>query len=181
MANLVTKKQKVFLKKEYIIRIISVILFMLALLGVFMLAYVLPYYFSLSQKILFVDNQLNSAIATENKENIGESVLRIVNRTNSELRMVDFYKNNKLVVSDIFLQIIDSKNSSIQLNRLAFTKGNQTEKHFIVVGTAKNRAGLVAFVDSLKSQTNFLAVDSPISDFARESDISFTISITVQI
>ncbi|MEI8059420.1 MAG: hypothetical protein WCG67_04605, partial [Ferruginibacter sp.] len=54
MANLITEKQKKALKLDYRIRLCAVILFMICLLGFFILAYVVPYYVSLDKKDLKV-------------------------------------------------------------------------------------------------------------------------------
>jgi hypothetical protein len=54
MANLITKKERKNVRADYLIRLFSVFLFISSLLGIFFLAYVIPYYISLRGKDLKV-------------------------------------------------------------------------------------------------------------------------------
>jgi len=181
MANLITEKQKRALKTEYLTRLITVALLLVSLLGVFLLAYVTPYYISVSKKDLVVAEKFQSVLSIENKENVGESVSRIVNRTLDEMMVAESYGQNNTLASQGFVKIIDSKNSSIQINKLSFNLIGKDQAQFLVSGLSKNRGGLVSFIEDLKTRAGFQSVESPISDFARDTNIPFTINIKTKI
>jgi hypothetical protein len=181
MANLITEKQKKVIYQEYLFRFIAVVLFFVSILGIFLLAYIVPYYISVAKNDLVVASQFTSAIEAENKENVGESEARIVARTFDELKSVDLYSKNSLLASEYFNKIISHKNSNVHITRLSFNLINKNKGQFLVNGLAKNRDSLVSFIDQLKTDTAFSSIESPISDFAKNSDITFTVNIKVDL
>lgn len=160
------------------IRVFSVSLLIPAsLLGLFLLAYIIPYYLSVLEKDLLVAEQFKSVINVENKENVGESVSRIVNQTLDQMKAVEFYYKTPFTPSAYFDRIIASKNSSIKITKLTVTTLNNKPNQFLVSGVAKNREGLVTFIEELKTKAGFASVESPVSDFANDLDISFNLTI----
>ncbi len=181
MANLITEKQKKKIRWEYLIRLHSVSLFIISLLGTFFLAYVIPYYISVSKKDITVAEQFSSVISIENKENIGESVTKVVNQTLDEIKVVESYSEENFIPSNYFERIIISKNSNIKITKLSFGLLTKNQGQLVVGGISRNRDGLVNFIDNLKSQDDFVSVESPVSDFAKDKDISFTLNIKIAI
>jgi hypothetical protein len=181
MANLITEKQNKLVKTDYLIRLFSVSLLLLSLLGVFLLAYIIPYYISLGKKDAIVAEQFESIINAENKENTSNSVLPIINMTLEQMKAVELYGQNSFMPSVYFNNIFEKKNPSINITRLSFSTIEDNQKQFLVSGVSKDRQGLVNFIDDLKSITGFISVESPISDFAKDSDISFTLNIKTAI
>ena len=181
MANLITEKQKKKVRWEYQLRLISASLVLISLLGLFLLAYVIPYYISVSKKDLVVADKFQSVISVENKENVGESVSRIVNRTLDEMAVAETYSQKSDQASNGFIKIINSQNDNIQVSRLSFSLINKDQAQFLISGVSKNRDGLVSFVEALKSEAGFASVESPISDFAKDTNIPFTVNIKTKI
>jgi hypothetical protein len=177
MANLITEKQKGVIKIDYLVRLYSVSIFICSLLGLFFLAYVVPYYFAVNKKDLIVAEQFKSVIGVENKENTGESAHQIVSRTLELMRAVDFYEKNNYVPSSYFEKINKNKNSSIEITKLSFSIFDKQQGQFLISGVAKNREGLVKFIEDLRSKAGFTDIVSPVSDFAKDGDISFTLNI----
>ncbi len=177
MANLITEKQKKYIKNDYIIRVFSLALVVpISLLGIFLLAYIIPYYIAVNKKDKVVAEQFLSVINIENKENIGESVSQVVSRTLDKIKVIELYNKNKTNPSVYFTEIISKKNNNIRISKISFSTGQ-----ILVSGISKNREGLVNFIDDLKSVDMFSAVDSPVSDFAKDSDISFNLNIKIVI
>jgi hypothetical protein len=181
MANLITEKQKKTIRTEYFLRLGTAVILMAALLSVYFLAYVIPYYASVSQKDKLVGDQFKTVINVENKENIGESALRIVTQTLDEIKMVEAYGRNNTIASTNFAKIITSRNANVQINRLSFSLVKKNQIQFLVSGISKNRQGLVTFINDLKTRAGYSVVDSPISDLVRDSNIPFTINIKTEI
>lgn len=181
MANLITEKQKKVVLEEYLLRLWSVILSLICLAGLFLLAYMIPYYFSLLKKDIIISEQLKSVISTENKENVGESVNRVAGRLNDQMRAVEIYSDNTAMPSVLLSKVLENKSSNVSINRLSFKALNVSEAQILVSGVAKNRQALVNFVSDLKSNGGFASVESPVSDFAKDSNISFTVTIKTSI
>jgi hypothetical protein len=181
MANLITDKQKKIINRDYLIRLWTIYFLIFSLLGIFFLAYVIPYFFSVSKKDLLVAERFQPVINVENKENIGASANRIVNQTLDEMKAVEIYSQNTLTPSVYLNKVIASQNREIHLTRLSFIQKEKGQGQISVGGQADSREGLVAFIDSLKSQNSFVAVESPISDFAKDSDLFFSLNIKIAI
>lgn len=181
MINLISQRQKKIIFQEYLIRLISVLLFILSLLSFLTLAYILPYYFTVLRNDLVVSEQLQSIIKVENKENQGDNINLIVNQTNDQIRSINSLALNENTFSLLISKIMANKSNEIKLNHFAFQVTDLDSAKLIASGVAKNRQSLVEFVDDLKKEDGIVSVDSPISDFAKESNITFTVNIKTQI
>jgi hypothetical protein len=179
MANLITLKQKKNIYQEYLLRLISVVFVVVSILGVFFLAYAIPYYFSVSQNDLRTAEQFEQIINIENKENTGESLSQIVARTEEQLKSVSLYQKQTKIPSASFAEIVKNKNTAISITRLSFVYLDQGQ--IVVNGLAKNREALVKFISDLKVNPEFTLVESPISDFAKNTNIPFTVNIKIKL
>lgn len=181
MINLISQKQKRIIFREYLIRLISVSLFVLSLLAFLTLAYILPYYFTTIKNDLVISEQLKSAIKIENKENQGDNISLIVNQTNDQIRSINSLALTENAFTHLISKITKNKNKEIKLNHFAFQTIDLNSGKLIINGVAKSRQSLVSFVDSLKNEPGIISVESPVSDFAKESNITFTVNIKAQI
>lgn len=178
MANLITEKQKRSVKLEYIVRLCTVSLFVpTTLLGFFLLAYIVPYYVSVSNKDLKVAEQFKAVIEAENKENVGDSVSQIILQVGDQMKALEYYNKDNFIPSVYLNRIIESKNKNIRLTKLSFNLNSKNERQFLVSGIASNRDGLVSFIEDLKTKAGFANVDSPVSSFANDVDIPFSLNI----
>jgi len=182
MANLITEKQKKIIGKEYLMRVFSISLFIpTSLLGIFLLAYIIPYYIAVNKKAIIVSEQFEPVLLAENKENVGESSSRIVSQTLNQMKVIDLYNKNSVNPSIYFNKIIENKNSRIDINKLSFNVLKKGQGQIFVSGISEDRDGLVVFIEDLKSKTDFVSVESPVSDFAKDKNISFTLNIKLNI
>ena len=179
MANLITEKKRSAIKRDYLIRLTSSFLLVLFSLCGFALAYTIPYYFVIKSENIKITQQKQGTDA-ENIENIKQNVSQIASQTTDELKVLELYNKN-LVPSIYFSKIIEDKNPSIKITRLSMNQTTTGENVILVGGISADRAGLVAFIEDLKFEDGFSSVDSPISDFVKDKDISFTINIKVKI
>lgn len=181
MSNLITKKQKKIIQYEYYCRLFSTILILISVLGLFILAYTIPYYIYVKNSYLETIKSFEAPIAAENNENFGESMSQIVKRTLDEMRVIELYINKNVNPSLYLSNIIEQKNNYIKINKLSFSFIKSDEGQVVVSGLSENREGLVKFIDDLNSLENFTNVNSPVSDFAKDSNIPFTLNIKIKI
>ena len=105
----------------------------------------------------------------------------MVSQTLEEMKVLELYNQNQTPASIYFGKIIANKNSDIQITGLSFSSPSAGRVQLLVSGVSKNRDGLVTFVNALKAQAGFADVPSPISNLAKDSDISFTLNIGVNL
>ena len=127
MANLITEKQKKEIRIDYLIRLNSLSLLILSLLGLFILAYVVPYYISVGKKDMQVAEQFKTVINVENKENTGESSIKIISQTSDEMAALELYDKNRLDSTAYFNKIIKNKNGGENLVNYFNSLGFKTE------------------------------------------------------
>jgi hypothetical protein len=80
-----------------------------------------------------------------------------------------------------FNKIIENKNNNIEITRLSLGDISLKEKIFLISGFAHDRDSLVSFIEDLKTKAGFTSVDMPISDFALDSNIPFTLNVKLTI
>jgi len=172
MVNLLPIENKIAIKKEYLRRLIVAFgLFSLAtvLIAVLLLVFLLflvnkekadySAYLSLEQKHLdFLDE--------------GE-VIPFVTDVNSKTAAFEANSDNRKKASDAIKMIIGAKAKGITINNFSLSG-----KDISLGGTAATRNDLSFFVDNLKKEPLFEKIDSPLSNFLKEKDIRFNISIS---
>ncbi len=181
MVNLINQKQKKILQYEYIYRLLAVILLMISVVGLFVLAYIIPYFLSVLNNDIIVSQQLQAIIQVENKENVGENVNQVVLKTNEQIKGIENLIKNFNPVSDIVVGLVGYGNSDLNISRLAIKAVSPGVNQIFISGVAADRQSLVFLISALKNKSNFNNVESPISDFAKQSNIPFTISLKNQI
>jgi hypothetical protein len=107
--------------------------------------------------------------------------LQIADQVADQSKAVEKYVRNNFEPSRYFSKIIESKNINIQISRLTFVSGTDSKRQFLIGGISKNREGLVEFIESLKAQSGFISVETPVSDFAKDDNFPFTLNVTIAI
>jgi hypothetical protein len=180
MANLITEKQKSAVRLDYYIRLVSVCLIILSTLGLFLLVYIIPYYVSLSKKEAQVAEQFEAMVKSENKGSANVTASQIVSQTLDKMKAVEL-SDTKSKPSIYYGKILQSKNTNISLSKISYSLVKGGEVQMVVSGISLDREGLVAFIEDLKVKGGFATVESPVSDFAKDRNIAFTLNITAKI
>lgn len=80
-------------------------------------------------------------------------------------------------LSEAISHIINEKPSGVSLRALIFTPGEGASMTIDIGGKADTRQSLVAYNDMLKKDPYFARVIVPLSSFAKERDIDFSIKL----
>ncbi len=163
------------------VRLLALSLFVASVLGSFILVYIVPYYVFLSKKEDQVAKQFEAMITSDKKGGAGAGASEIVRETLDQMKALELYKPGQLDPSDYFTKIIESKNTNIGLKKLTFSPSGKSEIKFLVSGISLDRESLVDFIEALKIKGGFASVESPVSDFAKDKNISFTLNIIAKI
>ena len=177
MINVLPEELKKKLRKEYWIRLASVVVSFLALSSVIAIALVFPSYFfsveksNIANSKLEAFNQANPEVATND---LNKSITDI----NSKLALLSPAKNQALMSDVLFDNLLLNLPKGIALFQISYNEG--TTKTIEVHGKAIDRITLRNFKTSLDNNPNILEANLPISDFLEKSNINFTISIKIK-
>ncbi len=178
MFNLLPENIRRVITIEYRMRLfIIVIVFIIALEG--------------SLLIFLFPSWLNSYYKEKDvagrTEDLNDSLSTLdINTTTSFIKSV----NNTLKILDDnleypkFVPVLDNllskKSSSIRLSGINYNVDTRNAGKIVLTGVGASRESLVSFSDRLKGIDYLKKVDLPISNLAKDKDINFTISITLE-
>ena len=175
MINLIPTTAKHSLIKEYWIRTATVWFFLWSaavLLGIFILipSYVLTH----SQVSAYKD----SAESATEKIATFETVSKELTRAGVWAGMIkeNFSHPNNSQYIALFCSL---ERDGITISNISITWGDGGVEPIIVEGTADNRQALAAFRDRLVAQAVVSDVNLPLSNLAKDKDIPFEVTVTI--
>lgn len=87
--------------------------------------------------------------------------------------------NNTQLFSTYITDINSLSNANVVVQGIQMQRTKGAVQTIMVTGTATTRATLAAFRDSLEAFPAFKTADLPLSNLAKDKDITFTITVTV--
>ncbi len=177
MFNLLPEALKIEIKKEYFIRKVLLSLVFVIFIQIIFFVFIFP--------TLLISKSRSSEIALRSEEmNRHLSILNIASTT-SDIKSL----NAKLSAMDSALKypalvpflnsILGQKSKSIVINNFVYTSKDESSASIILEGISGNREALTTFVKNLQSTELFKSVDLPISNFTKDKNLNFSISITI--
>ncbi len=76
--------------------------------------------------------------------------------------------------------ILSKKNNNIRISGIYYSVNSATAGTLTLEGIGDTRESLVSFSENLRSIEHFKKVDLPISNLAKDKNIDFTISVTIE-
>ncbi|TSD03140.1 MAG: hypothetical protein Athens071416_201 [Parcubacteria group bacterium Athens0714_16] len=181
MANLLPKKEKDFIKKEYLIRLIIVFLSLLMVSMLLFVVFLIPSYISLVVKENTAIEQINLVKkSVQNKDNaeVEKKLNLIMVKTAVLKRYVE-----ETSLGDVIYAIVKNKPNGIYISDILYNKiqkKDAIEKVITVQGTSETRDELLVFKESLIDVQYFKEVNLPLSNLTKDSDVSFLINIILK-
>lgn len=172
MFNLLPKQEGEEVKREYRYRLVIIsVIFLTAsfFLGIILL---IPSYIISSKREKRVSLEYEEAKKVSEASEY-KDLNDVIGKTNEKLGILT-PKEGALYLHDVISNIVRLKNSGIKIDRFSFKAGREIQ----VSGTALNRESLLSFTRSLERDKTFSGVETPISNFARNTDIDFSIKVT---
>lgn len=178
MFKLLTEKGRQKVSHEYATRRVIVIIFAVIFVEVVGVVGLLPSY-------------ILSNIRHNEAQAWAEVVARSVGLKDNEAELQTWLlETNKRLVnlspkldidrpSDFVEKVVEQKTKGISMTNFSWIKTKKTVD-LSVSGVASDRKTLVAFEDGLNSSGNFSNVNLPISDLAKDKDISFQIKFSLK-
>lgn len=175
MLELLPNAQKKTLKKEYFLRLSVVALLFLLAAGILFLVALSPSYFLSVVKENVVNEEFDNSIKSKRvskNENLRDAI-----KDSKEMISLLRPEEDQSLIKSVILKIIDNKNSGISISGISINYSKKGQYQVVITGISKNREFLKTFADSLKSDNDFSNIDLPISNFAKISDIDFSITL----
>lgn len=172
MLKLLLKEENKEIKKDYLRRVITIVLFGLSGVLVLFLISLIPAYFLLKVDQKVLNQELSVAQNTELNADRNRLKEKLANLQQT-LNVIDTPDSD----NSYFIQKITERQPR-DINILSLNFEEQQDKSVIIVqGTANSRNSLSTFVKSLELVAEFESINLPFSSFAREVDIPFALTI----
>jgi len=177
MFNLLPEKHKVKAWRDYEVR--RLIVGFLLLFAVLLIALIslLPAYFFSEQKNI---ETKNIAATFSNSEAIKKSgeISTLVSVANKK---VSFLKNNKESnIKQLIEYVVSARVTGVKIISFSFVTKTEGPKELLISGSATNRDTLLLFKKNLESMPGFEGVDLPVSNLAKEKDLTFSLKIFIK-
>ena len=176
MTNLLPHHAQKELKREYLVRLISVLLIFIAIMTFIGAVFLLPSFFSVQSQKNVVDQRIAELDDLESTE-LQEETRDIVSSTREKIEVLS---NEQRSSAAVFLQdLVDSPSLSVSIESFFHSR---TEEGGVVRlrGNAPTRDILVAFSEQMRSDPRVADVTLPISNLAASRDIEYSMDIQLK-
>lgn len=176
MFNLLPKNEKEAIRREYRLRLAIVILWMS--FGSLLIASVLllPSFLLSSEKEKAAKQRYENLNASV-KQNASDNFDAVLRDAKQRLELLG-HESPGVLLHRLVLRIASLKSDRVSLSNFSFVGGEKGKKNVTIAGVARDRTSLLAFVKALERAELFEAVAVPISNFAKDTDIDFSITAT---
>jgi len=179
MFNLLPENLRKKIKSDYSLRRIVVIFIFIIFIQVCAIVALSP-----SWVVSFYrEKELSAEINKVNANKISEDVKgysELVSNINTKVDII----NNSIVypkATPFLEKIIGEKGVSIYINEITYSVDTSKKASVTLKGVASEREPLLAFVRRLEASKLFSKVDLPISNFAKDKNIVFSVFLTIEI
>lgn len=177
MINLLPFTQKKNLTRQYRMRLGSLFLLLLVLLGLAGIALLVPSYLLMQNKVaaakehatLLMKNLQESSQANETS---------VIKETKEKLAVIEKESLAQKPFA-LFESITSSSSRGIRITRFFFSDEGASGGRVTLAGVALTRDDLISFVRELDTDERFAAVEFPVSNLAKSADIEFSVVATL--
>ncbi len=175
MFNLIPDSVKEKILKDYQRRRGVVWLFMTAVLSIVVLIFLLPTYVHVFFEVKNVSASVEIVKSSLQLKEADE-VVGTIKKTNEQLRTL-FSASSSFKTSEIVERALKAKNSFIHITDIEYIETKIGSSTLQLRGIADRRESLREFVTTLESIESFEKVELPVSNFAKDRDIDFSVTI----
>lgn len=180
MANLLPLTEKKNIRREYRARIGIVFLLLLSTLIIIATISLIPLYISSSYKLNDILAQIEDEKQNSFREDDKQDPIKITQDANAKLLVLRKKDSILPLSSELTTIIVGYKPSDVKIDAILYDRGLSDGK-ITLNGIARNRETLLSFLKSLERESMFKKVNLPISSFVKETDIKFSIRITIEL
>lgn len=179
MFNVLPDNLKSNIRSQYNLRRIIVFLNIVVFAQIFLLVSLLPSWFV----SFYIENNAGAEVAGLEQDKLKGEVVELSTEINSLNNKLALIKSIQTGYSPTHMtkNIIDQKNSAVYINEITYTKSGDNEVGITIKGVGGDRESLQSFVKKLESSKLFTKVDSPLSNFTKDTNISFSLFLSMNI
>ncbi len=178
MFNLLPQNIKNRIIKEYSLRRLIVIFAFVLCLQILFVIFIFPtwYVSSSNERSLALETQdLNNYLVKSDSGKIASTI----NDINTKIKLLNTTLEYPKVIP-IINKLISYKNKDIHITEIVFNAVSSMESSINIKGVATDRETLLSFFKSLQNDKTFSKADLPISNFAKDKNIDFSINISTK-
>lgn len=177
MFNLIPDSVKEKILKDYQERRVVVWLFALFLLSVTIVIFLLPAYVH----VFFEEKNIRADVEiVKNSLQLkkADDVVGTIKATNELLKALSPAKSH-VRTSEIIEKTLGAKNAAIHITDIEYMETKTSSSTVLLKGIADKRESLREFVNTLEGTEGFAKVELPVSNFAKDKNIDFSITISL--
>jgi hypothetical protein len=177
MFNLLPDNLRKKIKFEYRLRLVVIVLVSIIITQIFFLIMLFPsWLISLGkEKEIALQTKNIDKLSTDSKVKEVNSTVQLINTRLEAINSVLEYPE----ITPLINGILSKKTSSIHIKEIAYISSNKTEGEVILAGTSSTRESLTSFVKKLEDSKLFNSVNLPISNFTKDKNLDFSISMAI--
>lgn len=174
MINLIPPEAKRRVVKEYWLRAAAVWMFLVSFAFVLLLSLQIPNYILVYSLESALANQFNSAQA---EQSVREEAEAEVTQTNEIVGLLEADEENVNQFSTFIYELDVLSGEGVSITQFNFNRVEGELNNIGLIGEAADRVSLSGFRDALEADERFSNVELPISNLAKDSDITFSMNI----
>jgi len=176
MINLIPNQEKKKMVKDFYYRFAILSVVMLCVSAFVALLALLPAYFLSDSKSDVASQKLE---AQKNQPVLSnEEISTAVRDINDKLYLIEAAQKNRFLVSEkVIHAVFLRKIPGVKITQIAYENNTQSGRKVSIRGTAPSREILRSFRQALEEDASFKAVDLPISNFVKGSNIQFSLTL----
>ncbi len=177
MINLIPPEGHTAVKQEYLLRVGAVFGFLFTGVMVLLAVSFIPTY-------VLVKGQIDSSVAEAHKETEGENLLKDaaedIRKTKEVLTQLKSISSTSTLPSMVIAEVLRTAPGTISFKNFTVDAPGGKMGTFNVQGVALTRESLADLRKALEASPLFSKAEVPISDLARDADLPFVITITLE-
>ena len=176
--QLLPPQETVKIHREYHARLAVVALGLFTITLFLGVLFLLPAYFLSSQRedaSVGSARALKDSVALRNKNDLAPSIALAKNKLNA---LAD--ANAGVPANELIATALRKQGAGIHLTLLSVSRAEAGGRTLLLSGTADNRDVLLAFRRAVSGEKVFASVEVPVSDFAKDSALPFSLHATVK-
>ena len=164
------------MRREYVLRVSATLAFLFGWVIIPLGVALVPTYVLVKAQIKAYDIEAGRESESEDAFKSVESEVEMSNEVLTQLKV----QGQTLYTSEVIDEVKRQTPRGIEYRTFYATEKNGTIQSLQVQGTAPTREALASLKTALETSDLFERVELPIADLARESDLSFAITITLK-
>lgn len=175
LTNLLPNDRVRALKSEYYIRLLTLLFLAVGMLALIHGALLAPTYIYLSEEVKTREAHLNGLAASLATSEEQEIAARIAALSGDAERLLSL--STLPSASSAARRILDVPKSGIVVSGITISRPETGQSQVRIIGTASTRESLRKYHEALSALPGVEKADLPLSVYAQESDISFSIAL----